>query len=79
MLKVESCCVDSYRFHTVSFIYFWFCVGKHFGCAQLQENVKHSQFMTEGFIEILQDGDFRMFVTDIQANVACTGVLLIQA
>ena len=48
MLKVESCCVDSYRFHTVSFIYFWFCVGKHFGCAQLQENVKHSQFMTEG-------------------------------
>ena len=27
---------------------FWFCVGKHFGCAQLQENVKHSQFMTQG-------------------------------
>ena len=32
-----------------------------------------------GFLEILQEGDFRMFVTDIQANVACTGVLLIQA
>ena len=45
-----------YRFgsasaNIVSFIYiylFWFCVGKHFGCAQLQENVKHSQFMTQG-------------------------------
>ena len=36
----------------VSFIYIyislWFCVGKNFGSAQLQENVKHSQFMTEG-------------------------------
>ena len=51
--------MDSYVFHKVSFIYrfgsasanivsFWFCVGKHFGCAQLQENVKHSQFMTQG-------------------------------
>ena len=30
------------------YISFWFCVGKHFGCAQLQENVKHSQFMTQG-------------------------------
>ena len=31
------------------------------------------------FLDILQDGDCRMFVTDIQANVACAGVLLIQA
>ena len=30
-------------------------------------------------IEIVQDGDFRMFVADIQANVACTEVVLIQA
>ena len=38
----------------------------------------HSSWQ-RGFMEILQEGDFRMFVTDIQANVACTGVLLIQA
>ena len=31
------------------------------------------------FLEILQDGDFRMFVRDMHANVACTEVLLIQA
>ena len=38
----------------------------------------HSSWQ-RGVIEIVQDGDFRMFVTDVQANVACTGVLLIQA
>jgi TPP-dependent 2-oxoacid decarboxylase len=31
------------------------------------------------FLDILQDGDFRVFVRDMQANVACTEVVLMQA
>ena len=55
MARVGSCCrwkvvVWTHTYFTKCrlYIYIWFCVGKHFGCAQLQENVKHSQFMTEG-------------------------------
>ena len=132
MLKVESCCVDSSRFHTVSFIYFWFCgqgfkfwiywivgsvrlavckdmarvrlcwrwkvsVWTHpdftqcrlYICGSVSANISaglnskrtlssHSSWGMV-FLDILQDGDFRVFVRDMQANVACTEVVLMQA
>ena len=76
--------MDSYVFHKVSFIYIYIYIfGSVSANISAVLNCKrtssiHSSWQ-RGFIETLQDGEFRVFVIDIQANVACTGVLLIQA
>ena len=79
MLKVESCCLGSSRFRALWSLCSRFDVSKHFVCVELQEGTEQSQFMTGGVVEIVQDGDFQMFVAYIQANVSCVEVLLIQA